>query len=337
MHRISSDRKVKNTLLEKEGLLITGWGSIASAQFLHDISGKGKEDFGQICANALGVTNRNRFCLYLFLNEFKKGDYVVVPYGNTFSIYEIVEDKPHPKADLASYVLKYPSLVTCNGSKYVEPGMTRELDLGFFWKVKTIDTGISKHGYASNKLQKRLKYQMTNIEMTDLRDDIEEALKRKNSDSPINLKEEIVGQLTGVVIKKLTDRINDHAFEKVVKWYLEEIGADEATIPAKNKLPEKSGDADIIALFNELNIVIFVQVKQYSKIVDKKAVEQIVKAYKWYADEYKSYSPHLWVVTTCNTFDQDSLNYAAKEHVRCITGEEFARMILDVGLKNMGI
>lgn len=337
MHRITFERNLKQILLDKEGLLITGWGGIADVAFLSAVKGKNHHDFSEIYEKRAGEKKRNRFCLYWFLNEFKKGDYVTVPSGKSFSVYEIVEDHPHPKADLQSYLLsKYSKYVDVRGNDFYEPGTNRILDTGFFWKVKQVETDISK-GYASNGIQKRLKCQMTNIEMTDLGEDLEEAIIRKRNNSTIFIKEEIVNDISGTVVDKLTKRINDQDFEKVVKWYLEEIGADIAMIPSKNKLAANSGDADVIALINDLQVVVFAQVKQYQNSVGKSAIEQVVKAYQSYKDGFEEYSPILWVVTTCNTFDNDALVYAAANHVRCITGDEFARMMLDVGIKNLNV
>ena len=338
MHRITFERNLKQILLDKEGLLITGWGGIADVAFLSAVKGKNHHDFSEIYEKRVGEKKRNRFCLYWFLNEFKKGDYVIAPSGKTFSVYEIVEDHPHPKADLLSYLLpNYSKFVEVRGNDFYEPGTNRILDSGFFWKVRPVETGISKNGYASNGVQKRLKFQMTNIEMTDLGADIEEAIKRQKEKSPILVKEEILNDISGTIVEKLTERINDHEFEKVVKWYLEEMGADIAMIPSKNNLTAISGDADVIALFNNLRVVVFAQVKQYQNSVGKSAIEQVVKAYQSYKDDFEEYTPILWVVTTCNTFIQDALDYAAANHVRCITGDEFARMMLDVGLKNLNV
>lgn len=64
--------------------------------------------------------------------------------------------------------------------KYYKVGTTEELELGFFWQVKPVELDISREGYADNNLRRRLKFQMTNIQMTDLSKEIHDAIKAKN-------------------------------------------------------------------------------------------------------------------------------------------------------------
>ena len=338
MHRISHEGDVKQVLLNYENILVTGWGRISTDNFLSQIKGKNRTDFSNIYKQEFGFLTRNRYCLYMFLNEFKKGDYVVVPGLKDFSVYEIVGEEPISKEHLWEHVNSSDaknSITYSNGKYYDKCG--KELELGSFWQVKPISLNIERSSFASNNLQRRLKFQMTNISLSDLASDVETAIKAKGTGKVINLKDEIEDGTADIILNKLLSRINDSGFEKVVKWYLERLGATSASIPAKRNLSTSQGDADVIALFDELRIALFVQVKQYNNQVDKDALEQIVRAYESYKDEYTAYTPVLWVVTTCRSFSQDAQDYAIENNVRCIDGDEFARMILEIGINNLNI
>ena len=334
MHRISLDRDIKQGLLDHDHLLATGWGNIASDSFLYQIKGKNRADFCALYESVFGNLTRNRYCLFMFLNEFKKGDYVIVPGIKDFSVYEIDGEEPISKEHICDYTnninIAFVNDKCCNKSG-------KELDLGFFWIVKPILLNIERNGFASNKLQRRLKFQMTNIGLTDLSADIEEAIKAKANGKTINLKDEIENETSSIILNKLLSRINDSGFEKVVKWYLNRLGATSTFIPAKRNLSTRQGDADVIALFDELRVALFVQVKQYDNQVEKSALEQVVHAYESYREEYVAYTPILWIVTTCKSFSQEAQDYANENNVRCIDGDEFARMILEIGINDLNI
>lgn len=341
MHRISHEREIKQVLLDNDGLLLTGWGKVSNDDFLGRVLGKDREAFDITYEKDFGQLTRNRYCLYMFLNDFQKGDYVIVPGDRgdkDFSVYEIIGDKPISKEHVAEYVNSVPGRNTFDysGGKYYRKGTQDELELGFFWQVKPVETNISRDGYADNALRKRLKFQMTNIGMTDLADSIEEAIKNKRANKPINLREELAEAASKSILGKLTTRINDSGLEKVVEWYLQRLGAT-TSIPPRQRLSHSQGDSDVIAVYDDLRVVVMVQVKQYLSEVDKNAVEQVVLASRYYEPKYPAYTSLLWVVATCDKFTEDAITYANDNNVRIIGGEEFAQMILDVGIKDLAV
>lgn len=338
MHRISHEGEIKQLILNNDNLLVTGWSIISTDYFLQQTKDLSRVGFSKIYEKEFGQLTRNRFCLYMFLNEFKEGDYVVVPGAGNFSVYEIVGHSPISKEHIWEQVNSKEvknALQYCNGKYYNQSG--KELDLGFCWQVKPIKRDIERNGFTSNNLRRRLKFQMTNINLTDLAYDIENAIKAKTTGNVVKIKDEIENGTSDTILEILRSKINDSDFEKVVKWYLERLGATSAHIPAKKNLSTSQGDADVIALFDELRIAVFVQVKQYDHIVGKKALDQIVRAYETYKDKYPAYTPILWVVTTCNSFSQDAEDCAIEKNVRCINGDEFARMILEIGINDLYI
>ena len=337
MHRVSYDKDIKRTLLEKDGLLITGWNKISNDTFLKEIEGKERTEYDIIYEKYCGKLSRNRFCLYLFLCRFQKGDYVIVPDTEIFSVYELVSDKAFSKEHIREFVKSDEgkhSFEFRNGH-YYKKGSTEEIDLGFFWQVRPITTNISRKEFADNNLQKRLKFQMTNIGMTDLKEEIENAIRQKAENRPVILKNEIIESTRNIVVEKLKNKINDTGFEKLIQWYLNRLGADSTLSPSKNALTREKGDVDVIAVFEDLGITVFVQAKQYDNIVDKRAIEQIVKAYESaYKDMYPG-TAVLWVISTCNQFSKDAIEYANENQVKCIGGEEFAKRLLDIGFKDL--
>ncbi len=150
MHRITHEREVKEALLNDEGLLLTGWGAMSNDSFLEKVLGKGKQDFDTVYSLATGGTDpysewkrtlpHKRFFLYMFLNEFKAGDYVVVPGPKDFCIYEIVSDKPFSKEHIMEAIVNPDKQnIIKEGNKYYRKDTREELDLGFFWKVKPVE------------------------------------------------------------------------------------------------------------------------------------------------------------------------------------------------------
>ena len=99
---------------------------------------------------------------------------------------------------------------------------------------------------------------------------------------------------------------------------------------------EDYADADVIAVFENLGITIYIQVKKHIDKTDQWAVEQISK----YKDQQEkrfidgvSYVP--WVVTTADDFTQSARELAKTLHVRLINGKEFARMLAEVGVNGI--
>ena len=147
MHRISFERDIKQALLDKKGMLMTGWGLASTQVFLDSVYQKDKQAFDAVYETVYGGLPHNRFFLYMFLNEFKKGDYVLVPGFKDFSIYEIISDCPFPKEMVWENVGD--AAKECNLERRSDGIICRkdthaELELGFFWKVKPVEKDISR-------------------------------------------------------------------------------------------------------------------------------------------------------------------------------------------------
>ena len=78
-----------------------------------------------------------------------------------------------------------------------------------------------------------------------------------------------------------------------------------------------------------------VQAKKHTAETNDWAVTQIKSFKKNHLfDRYKTI---LWVISTCDTFSEEAVRLAAEEEVRLINGEEFAKMIIDVGLDGLAL
>lgn len=333
MHRISFEREVKQALLDKKGMLMTGWGLVSTQDFLNRVYRKDKQAFDAAYEKEYRCLPHNRFFLYMFLNEFKKGDYVLVPGFKDFSIYEIISECPSPKEQIWENVGDVAEV--CNLERRPDGIICRkdthaELELGFFWKVKPVEKNISRELYAMDSLRRRMKFQGTDNNLTVLGHEVEKAIRIYREKKPLNLRQEITKDVSCLVLQKLQAMSSDRTFEKVVEYYLKRIGATRTHIPAKTSLSKEQGDADVVADFDELQVRTIVQVKHYLKEVDETAVRQIVNAKSCYDDS--NYTLILWVVAACDSFTEQAQRYAEENGVRLIGGSEFASSLLDVGL-----
>ena len=133
---------------------------------------------------------------------------------------------------------------------------------------------ISRELFAKDTLRRRLKFQGTDNNITQLGQDVEDAIKRHRDNAPFQLKNEIVNAAWHIVLDKVQSIASDSAFEKTVKYYLERLGATSVEIPAKTKLSKEQGYADVVAIFDALQVKIIVQVKHYLKKVDVKRLNK---------------------------------------------------------------
>ncbi len=116
---------------------------------------------------------------------------------------------------------------------------------------------------------------------------------------------------------------------------MERLGATSVEIPAKTKLSKEQGDADVVAIFDALQVKIIVQVKHYLKKVDVEAVKQILDSMSVYEDSCNTVIP--WVVAACDNFTDGAQTLAEENGVRLVTGSEFAHLLLDVGFSSFDI
>ena len=255
----------------------------------------------------------------------KKGDYVVVPeYDGMFSIYEIVDERGS-SVYLASQK---------EGNATLNSVKADNVDLGFIRHVRPIVTNLSRSDYADAKLQQRMKARQTTLWIDDLEKSIEEAIKQGKENKPIEVYDAVVKELRQPLYDNLMKLVRPEKLEKLVKSYCEKVlKADSVFIPSKNE-QGKEGDADVVATFEDLKLILYIQVKKHEGYTDDWAIEQI-SAYSSYKKQNfltgDDYSVLSWVIST-GKFSEDTLLKARDKNVRLIDGSSFMKMLLDGGL-----
>ena len=287
---------------------------------------------------------RARFGLQRFL-QMGKGDQVIVPTWGAFHVYEVSDGECLVPTDIEEYVQ---NLKSWSGkSAHVEGGYLKEydgqkkeqktLDLGFFRRVKEVQRDIPRSGYADAALTSRMKVRQSNVDVTDLSQNVKEAIERFNTQHPINFREKVLEDCAVSVREIMLKELNDRKFEELIKSYLEHRGAS-AVIPAKNE-KDKEGDADVVATFGFLNLIIYVQAKFHQGETDDWAVKQIdsYRNYKSEALTGDEYTQLAWVISTAENFSENCKQLARVEGVRLIDGIEFAKMLLNAGMEDEAI
>lgn len=331
LHRITGgDNALEyaHPLLFKHNYLSIGWSDLSDDSFINEVKKEGK--FDKTLQKRNWELSRNRWNLWRFIHDMRKGDIVVVPTWDTFSLFELVDDVVLSNESIdTSFYIDWNN----NGIKikdgYFYNSENKQIDLGFYRKVTPILLNIPREGYADQELYSRMKIRQTNADISDLKGSIQYAKKAFEEKKPINLKEIIVEETAPKLLSFIEKLTNDYKFEDLVGWYLKSLGA-RIEKPSKNESPTEEGDADRVAYFDNIKTAIMVQVKKHEGTTNDWAVQQI-KAYKT-NHNYGDYHTQMWVISSCKEFSEKAKNEAAEADVRLINGLEFARMILDAGL-----
>ena len=336
LHRISHEWDVSYKLLSA-GYLSIGWSALADSGIETAVhSASDSQPFEAIMREHGYQTSRSRWNLWYFC-KFNCRDVVVVPlFNGEFSIYKII-GKPMPITKLAGFT----DFVSEDGSRIVRDGgglllrsKTNEIvDLGFVIQVEPIKEHISRYEYADNKLTARMKIRQTNADISDLAESVQNVI---GADAPINLYATVIEELAERLLDVIKAQLTPDKFELLVKWYFEKLGASHTFRPGKNSSDKWDGaDADIIAEFDSLKIMFYVQVKLHDDITSRWAVEQI----SMYKDQHElssgEYTVIPWVISTASGFSADAITMAQENNVRLITGTEFARSLIDAGITDI--
>ena len=336
IHRISHHIELSGPLLSRN-LLSIGWSDFAKREFINEHQNNWQrvpQTVEQRCGKV-----KSRLCLQRFL-EMKIGDRVVVPRPYVFHVYEIETDERLIPVDINVSDLKnwHGASVKINQGQFYEEGKDKPIDLGFFRMVSPLALDIPRASYADNALTKRMKVRQTNVNIYDLRDNVEEAMTGFLEKKPINPHGLIVEKCAGKILEIIQTKLDSNRFEKLIKWYFQKMGA-KADMPAKRKKGAQEGDADIVATFEAIKTIIYVQAKQHDSETktNKWAVEQ-VKSYIESNEAMGSddgYSKIAWVVSTANKFDEKCKKLAEENKIHLINGKEFAAMLLEAGISSL--
>ena len=344
LHRISWEMNISYPLMEK-GYLSIGFSDFCCNDFLeqldNDIDNDAWNYFEDRILNEWGCKPRSRKSLWRFIKKMKKGDWVIVPeWGGTFSIYELAEDDVILASDDSIDLPEKDwngNKVERDNNKMIRTSDQKEgqrYDIGFLRKCKPIEINIPRQEFADMALNARMKIRNTNADISDLKESIETALDSFRNKKPINLKEILVDKTVSIWNETIKTALKPEKYEKLVKWYFAQIGASEVYIPPKN-YGGKQGDVDVIATFEKIKTIVYVQVKKYDNETSDWAVQQIVDFSNSKEIGSDDYFSQFWVISSSDCFSEECKNMAAANHVRLINGEEFVRMLLDVGIDSL--
>ena len=157
-------------------------------------------------------------------------------------------------------------------------------------------------------------------------------------ETPINLASEVMKKCADEVLNLVREKLDQNKLEKLIKWYFERIGASSAVIPAKNER-DKEGDADIVATFEPISTIIYVQAKHHVGTTDAWAVEQIdsyVKNKEELSGE-TGYTRIPWVISTALDFSTDCKDKAKRHQVRLVNGKDLATRMLEAGMIDLPV
>ena len=343
LHRITGGNngwEFAHALLEKENLLSIGWSDFATKDFVSQTKIKGIRHIDDSIKNDWGeeYLSRSRWNLYRFICSMKEGDYIIVPLWKSFSVYEIVDDVVFSNESLpANLSNDLDSYNVERKGKYLYISNLQEnnnIDLGFYRKVLPIAINVPRENFGTQSLISRMKIRQTNADISDLREEIENSISAFKNNHPINLKEEIIKSSVDNILQQIRKNLDADKFEALVEWYLKSLGAIDVSTPAKNSSSTEEGDADKVAVFEKLKLILMVQVKKHIDVTSSWAVQQITlfKANNKFDDEY---STLMWVISSCDDYSSDAKLLAKENNVRLITGPEFAQLIIENGVENL--
>ena len=335
LHRISHHANLAHPLLFNHNLLTIGFSDFSSQQFIDDVLKP------EHYLERLGVVDeyvasywgrpqnyRTRFNIWRFIEGFREGDMVLIPTQGKFSVFKLI-GKPEPIGNLKIDNLedwhKQPveinNLAKINGE---------ELDIGFYWQVEPVEMWIERNEYADAALTARMKIRTTTNWLEGFDESIQRAITAKRFNQPINLYASLLEKSVPIILDNIKKDLDPDKLERLVQWYFNRIGATKTQIPAKNER-EKEGDVDVVAIFEPLKTIYYVQVKFHNGVTGNWATHQVVQyRNKKKGDEILNdlddgYNKISWVISTADKFDETSEKLAIENRVQLINGEEFLK------------
>lgn len=328
LHRISYLWEITYPLFDK-GYLSHGWSYLMNTDILDQIRSGGKTAFNQFM-NERNETSRSRWNLWNF-SQFEVGDKIVVPFDREFAVCEVTR-RATPVT-----ILQGEQLLSRRGESLVitDKGIfgaldSQPYDVGFVVGIRELIR--LPRDYADAALIARMKIRQANADINDLSDSVEAAMK---ATAPVSIHDTVLDSVAENIQKIMEKHITPDKLEHVIKWYMKQMGADRVRIPAKNEPNKANGaDADIIAEFDDLGLVFCIQAKKHRGTTNEWSVTQISEYVKQKHDEDSDYTYIPWVVSTAE-FTEAAIEQAKDEKVRLIGGNDFIKMLLNCGIKDI--
>ena len=338
LHRISHLDYISYPLLENNYLSI-GFSDFTDEKFLKKIANQDWDYFEEQFDKIWGDKPRGRYSLWNFIAEMKKGDYVLVPSWETFSVYEIEEDRPL----LPSFYQIKKEFCDWNERKithdkngmFIINGEKDYEDIGFLRKIKPLFLEIPRYEYADSALTRRMKIRNTNADISDLQKNIKRSLDAFNKHKPINLKSNLINKSVSNWLEVIREDLSPDKFEKLIGKYLLKVGATSLEINPGKNAKDKTGDVDVIGIFEQIRTIVNIQVKFYDGETSDWAVQQIKEYAKSKHSVSDGYSRVYWVVSSSDSFSKDAEQLAIKNGVLLFDGKQFVQMLMEAGIENV--
>ena len=266
--------------------------------------------------------------LHKFL-EMKIGDIVIIPDYGTFNIVEI-QSKP---------ILFNKIKTECGFNENDNP------DIGFVYKVKKVknslgESRIERKKFAEGALISRLKALNGFLIINDLKDAIEESKNNFLNNEVLILSEVIKEESRKNIIKALKKCLSANKFEIFLTNLMKKLGADKVDIPSKNDKTnalENCADVDIVAIFEKLKHIIYIQAKFHDGKTSDWAIKQL-DTYDGERNIESDYTTAYWAITTAE-FSEQAKEQAknSNKNIRLIDKIELADLILSIGTENLDL
>ncbi len=255
--------------------------------------------------------------------QFKIGDTVIIPDTKSFHIVKIIEGIKSFHSIKENYISE----------------SNQNPDIGFVYKVEKImdnngNSYISRENFAESRLTARLKAINGLLDINDLKDDIEKSKDAFISNKIIKIDEILKSNLKEGVKETILKTLEPNKFENFIKKLMEKLGASQVDIPSKSdktKAKEQYADVDVIAVFESIKHIIYIQAKFHKGESSEWAVKQL-EAYDGEKDIDNSYSTSYWAITS-GIFSNEAKEVANKNGIRLIDGDELANIILEIGIE----
>ena len=285
-------------ILDKENRLTIGFSACAKHQKMVEvIQHKRDDEFDAVYETVYGGDVwRGRWSLWYFTREMEAGDIVIVPRVGGFNICKL---KGEPQLS----------------------DRRNDCDIGWEWDVEILAKCFPREQYAPTGLLSRMKCRQTTLNIGELAEEVEDALRRYQTKKPFALMDELAEKC-----HRLLDKYGspDH-FERLILEYFTKLGAQAEILP-KNETG-KVGDCDVMAVFPLLRLTISVQAKKHWGETDAWAIRQISEySDAQTADENWSYVS--WVVSFADDFSDEAKQLAKEKNVVLFNGKDFCRMLV---------
>ncbi|SHH02591.1 Restriction endonuclease [Anaerosphaera aminiphila DSM 21120] len=267
MYRISNESNISKKLLKKVGLLSIGWYSIVESGYYDEVIEKinylNKYEFSKYFMelgqklNYDSMTRNRSYFLYNFL-RLRPSDYVVVAESGVFNIYKVV-GTPYSNSKSTDNIRRY--------------------DIGFLVKVERVFEDVPRSEYLTSRLNSALKFRGTNLVLDDWESDIKIVMKNIEKKEPVFSMRPIKNNIAKRVHEHILKKLDENQFEILIKEYLRKIGSSEPKIPSKQKKNSRNdsiADIDVIAPFNKIGAIIYVQAKHHDGVSDRYGIEQLI-------------------------------------------------------------